>query len=886
MTEIRHVDKKNKLISSYAYEYDDGNYITKETINQDGQTQVQSYTYDTLGQIETMTVSDKNGKELSSLSYTYDLVGNKLSSTEVVAGQENKTTYTYDDNNRLIKLESPEKTTTYTYDKNGNRISKGDGDEKIDYIYDTENRLLAVKDKAGLLMAALYDGDDNRVFMASRKEGKNTYQLFSRKPKDKGKSGRKSPYTAPNGEENSLFWYGFSQNLLQSLSALPQTIGSIWHEIFDDVSTAYHKKVAKDRANDEGLVVNPPDLGNLPGDGDVTYASQVQDILIPYTTREDTYHYYEERNYVNDVNREHTEVLQTYDRELKAKDTYTYGHGRSSYLDNQIDKSYDYLTNQAGSVTGLVQDGQSVASSSYNLYGSTKESTDTTGNPFAYNGEARDVTGFDYLRARYYDSQAGTFLTEDSYQGELTDPLSQNRYSYVHNNPVNYTDPSGHFWKSIKKAASKAWNGVKKAASNAWNTVKRVATNTWNTVKSAVSHAVNWVGNKVSQAVNWVGTQVNHVKNWAVQQWNNYHSAPSYQASSGSYGGGYNSPSSSHAYAQQQQAQARAQAEQRRQQHIRDEYSQSTGIKTTPKTREAKSMFRNWGKALKEMYTHVCKTAKRVKKQVANYVKKIDWKKVVKTSAYIAGEFFSVNDIYRVITGKDPLTGEKASRLEAAAWLTADLLTMGGSKAAKVAKVASKANKVADTVKASKAVSKVNKAIDAGKTFVKSGINKVLDTPIGFSRQVAMAGGPAMDIGGATLREAGQYVQKGWDNMVQAFAKNGDEVVEGSGKGSNFKNKKLTEETYNNHILDRHGPHSTKPNKSKFYDDFDIKKEIEDTLNDPKTVIQPNTKGREGGIITKTFDSPIGISPTGKQQSTIKIVVDSDGKVITAYPVK
>ncbi|MBL6504228.1 hypothetical protein JNE31_07590 [Streptococcus suis] len=490
------------------------------------------------------------------------------------------------------------------------------------------------------------------------------------------------------------------------------------------------------------------------------------------------------------------------------------------------------------------------------------------------------------MRARYYDSSVGTFLSEDSYQGELTDPLSQNRYTYVHNNPVNYTDPSGHFWKSIKKAASKVWNGVKKAASNAWNTVKRVATNTWNTVKSAVSHAVNWVGNKVSQAVNWVGTQVNHVKNWAVQQWNNYHSAPSYQASSGSYGGGYNSPSSSHAYAQQQQAQARAQAEQRRQQHIRAEYSQSTGIKTTPKTREAKSMFRNWGKALKEMYTHVCKTAKRVKKQVANYVKKIDWKKVVKTSAYIAGEFFSVNDIYRVITGKDPLTGEKASRLEAAAWLTADLLTMGGSKAAKVAKVASKANKVADTVKASKAVSKVNKAIDAGKTFVKSGINKVLDTPIGFSRQVAMAGGPAMDIGGATLREAGQYVQKGWDNMVQAFAKNGDEVVEGSGKGSNFKNKKLTEETYNNHILDRHGPHSTKPNKSKFYDDFDIKKEIEDTLNDPKTVIQPNTKGREGGIITKTFDSPIGISPTGKQQSTIKIVVDSDGKVITAYPVK
>ncbi|MDG4477774.1 RHS repeat-associated core domain-containing protein [Streptococcus parasuis] len=99
------------------------------------------------------------------------------------------------------------------------------------------------------------------------------------------------------------------------------------------------------------------------------------------------------------------------------------------------------MTNQAGSVTGLTQDGNSVASSSYDLYGSTTETTDTTGNPFAYNGEARDVTGFDYLRARYYDSSAGAFLTQDSYQDELTDPLSQNRYSYVHNNPVNYTDP-------------------------------------------------------------------------------------------------------------------------------------------------------------------------------------------------------------------------------------------------------------------------------------------------------------------------------------------------------------------------------------------------------------------------------------------------------------
>ncbi|HEM3527204.1 TPA: hypothetical protein U1B46_001863 [Streptococcus suis] len=876
VTEIVHRDKKGKLISSYAYEYDDGNYIAKETITQDGETLVQTYAYDSLGQIVQMTVSSKDGKELSTFSYTYDHAGNKLTSTETVDGKESKTEFSYDVENRLLEMKSGDKTITYTYDKNGNRVSSGAGDAKLDYIYYTENRLLAVKDKEGLLFAALYDGDDNRVFTASRTQATNTYQLFKRKPADKK---RKSPYTAPDGEANSLFWYGFTQNVVQFFSSFTTSEGYDWIETFDTVSTAYHQKVAKDRATAEGLVVNPPSEDNLPGEDEVLYRSQVQDVLIPYTTKEDTYNYYETRNYVNDVNQQHTQVLQTYDDQLQKRETYVYGNGRATYTNESTGDSYHYLTSQSGSVTGLTQNGNSVASSSYNLYGATKQTTDTTGNPFAYNGEARDVTGLDYLRARYYDSQAGTFLTADSYSGSQTDPLSQNLYAYVQNNPANYTDPSGHIWKTLtnayntaKKAVSKAYNAAKKVVVDTYNTVKKAVVNTYNTIKSAVGHAVNWVGQKVSQAVNWAGNAVRQTTNWIGQQFTSQR--------------GYNNSTRNYVTYQQSEAQRQAIAQQQYQQRVNQEYITATGIKGQPKTREAQNLIKNWGPALSFMYTHVCKTANHWVDSGVKFLKNVDWKDVLKNAAGIAGEFFYVNDIYRVITGTDPITGEKASRLEAAAWLATDLLTMGGSKAAKVAKVASKANKVADTVKASKAVSKVNKAIDAGKTFVKSGINKVLDTPIGFSRQVAMAGGPAMDIGGATLREAGQYVQKGWDNMVQAFAKNGDEVVEGSGKGSNFKNKKLTEETYNNHILDRHGPHSTKPNKSKFYDDFDIKKEIEDTLNDPKTVIQPNTKGREGGIITKTFDSPIGISPTGKQQSTIKIVVDSDGKVITAYPVK
>ena len=68
-----------------------------------------------------------------------------------------------------------------------------------------------------------------------------------------------------------------------------------------------------------------------------------------------------------------------------------------------------------------------------------------TANIYAYSGERYNViSGLQFLRARWYDTDTGRFISEDSYLGTQENPLSRNRYIYTHNNPVNYIDPSGH----------------------------------------------------------------------------------------------------------------------------------------------------------------------------------------------------------------------------------------------------------------------------------------------------------------------------------------------------------------------------------------------------------------------------------------------------------
>jgi RHS repeat-associated protein len=53
-------------------------------------------------------------------------------------------------------------------------------------------------------------------------------------------------------------------------------------------------------------------------------------------------------------------------------------------------------------------------------------------------------TGLMHYNARYYDPTIGRFISADTIVPNPADPQQLNRYSYVTNNPVRYTDPTGH----------------------------------------------------------------------------------------------------------------------------------------------------------------------------------------------------------------------------------------------------------------------------------------------------------------------------------------------------------------------------------------------------------------------------------------------------------
>lgn len=87
-----------------------------------------------------------------------------------------------------------------------------------------------------------------------------------------------------------------------------------------------------------------------------------------------------------------------------------------------------------------------------------------TSNDYLYAGECFDAnTGLYYLRARYMNPAVGLFISMDSYQGSIYEPVSLHKYLYANANPMKYTDPTGYFSFSETQIAQTIENCLREA---------------------------------------------------------------------------------------------------------------------------------------------------------------------------------------------------------------------------------------------------------------------------------------------------------------------------------------------------------------------------------------------------------------------------------------
>ena len=98
--------------------------------------------------------------------------------------------------------------------------------------------------------------------------------------------------------------------------------------------------------------------------------------------------------------------------------------------------------------TSVLTDGNGTAEehNSYLPYGDIHTHTGTTDVAYKYTGQERDAsTGVYFYHARYYGPVLGRFLSPDTLVPNPWNPQSLNRYAYALNNPLRYTDPTGHW---------------------------------------------------------------------------------------------------------------------------------------------------------------------------------------------------------------------------------------------------------------------------------------------------------------------------------------------------------------------------------------------------------------------------------------------------------
>jgi RHS repeat-associated protein len=293
----------------------------------------------------------------------------------------------------------------------GNKLqSLENSGRKVDYIYDTRDRLLSEKITDAVsgnrTIAYIYDAVGNRLSLSDSVAGDTSYIY------------------------NENDWLVKKTNLGEQTQYIYDNNGGLlskFHNANDKTTYAWNLDHQLFRVQ----------ITDAVGIHQSTYTYDVDGNRVVQTADGVN------TSYLVDTNRRLAQVAVEYESQgIKA--SYTYASGVISQTNNNVQSFY---INDGHSGARLVTDITGAVTNTYNYdgYGNLLQSVGNV-NGDRYRGESRDSqTGLQYLRARYYESSTGRFLSVDPFDGILKSSVSRHRYLYGNANPITYSDPSGNF---------------------------------------------------------------------------------------------------------------------------------------------------------------------------------------------------------------------------------------------------------------------------------------------------------------------------------------------------------------------------------------------------------------------------------------------------------
>jgi len=450
----------------------------------DGLNQQTGYTHDTLDRLTKLTYA--GGITVSSV---YDADGNLTSMTDPTG----TTSSTYDAANRVLTRTLPGGAQlTYTYDAAGNVTSYTDGGGKVSYAYNEINKLVTLTEPGGAKSTFGYDANEDLTSVTYPNGVSMTLSYQAGPHQVTGITATRGSTTLTN------FTYSYKGSLIGSMIDAGGNTTTYTYDTRNRLTEASTTglfsgitdlKYGYDQAgNRTSSSVTLSGTGTPPATMSTTYsynaANELTSRLQGSTTT--TYSYdangnltgassgatlaYNALNQTTSISgntftyrgadqTERTKVnstsfISSYNGITSQSDAsgITYYTRCSCAMGTLVDErtpsgTYYYLFDGLGSIVGLTDsNGTLVATYAYDPFGNLTSSSGTVANPWRFAAGYYDSgTGLYKFGTRYYDSTLGRWSQQDPLSGKLTDPNSLNRYLYVSDDPVNFTDPSGRY---------------------------------------------------------------------------------------------------------------------------------------------------------------------------------------------------------------------------------------------------------------------------------------------------------------------------------------------------------------------------------------------------------------------------------------------------------